>query len=58
MTNVNFVANGIFYVQASYPLTDAAACSSDETQQCFVGVDMATGDVKSTVGPNAFEVRV
>ncbi len=55
MTDVNFfdTSNGLVYVQASYPLTDAAACSTDETQECLVGIDVATGVVKSTKGESS-----
>lgn len=58
MTNIAYLdaASDLFYFQGSYPLNAKATCSADQTQECMAAIDVATGEVVSSVGPNAFTV--
>ena len=56
MTGAHLVdyQRGMFFTQASYPLTPQAFCSSDATQLCFLTIDGSSGDVLNVTGPNAW----
>jgi len=41
-----------FWFQASYPLTPAAYCNSDQTQLCLISIDGSSGKMLSTVFTN------
>jgi hypothetical protein len=45
---------GLFYTQASYPLTPDASCASDSAQLCFVTIDASSGQLLNATGPNAY----
>ncbi len=45
---------GMFFTQASYPLTPEASCASDATQLCFITIDASSGQVLNVTGPNAY----
>jgi hypothetical protein len=38
----------IYYAQGSYPLTAAAKCTADETEQCLFAINAKTGDLISS----------
>jgi hypothetical protein len=45
---------GLFFTQASYPLTPEAYCGSDATQLCLLTIDGSSGEVLNATGPNAW----
>lgn len=58
MTNVAYLDadEGVYYIQASYPLEASAYCTAEETDQCMVGLDATTGDIVSNKLANNAEV--
>jgi hypothetical protein len=45
---------GLFFTQASYPLTPDAFCGSDAAQLCFLTIDASSGELLNASGPTAW----
>ena len=58
MSSVSFLdrEQGTYHVQGSYPLTDEAACSKDETDQCMLTINATTGTLISSHPTPRFQV--
>jgi len=46
---------GIYYAQGNYPLTPAASCSKDETDQCMFSINASTGELLSSIQTKEWE---
>merc|ERR1711884_16104 len=54
MNSAHYLAKGTFYTQMSYPLVSEYACyPDDDTKDCLVAIDTATGDIVSVHQSNS-----